>query len=216
MCRNPRRLTGVCRQTPSSFPAYMQMAEVSLMWDSPRAQSPGDLWMGSKLAVWVYPAQPSRHTMESSGLSTAVPPSTCPSLSDRNPCLTTLHQAELWEGRKEVVVVLRYNWCDPQEPSADGGCRFIVLPARGLQQAPISGYWDQGPASKLQQGLYDSAARQRDTFLTRELPICTRICHQVWSDSVLNSWRYPSIFTSFMKTKDPESCHSCYATVGLG
>lgn len=130
----------------------------------------------------------------------AVLPSTCTPLADREPRLTALHQAGLWEGRKEVVVALRYDRCDTEEASADGGCRFIVLPACGLKQALSSSSWDQGPVSK---GLYHSAARQSDTFLTREHPVYTHICHQVWSDSVLNSQRYSGNFTSFLKTKDP-------------
>lgn len=87
-----------------------------------------------------------------------------------------------WQGRKQVVVVLRNDWCDSEEASADGGCRFIVLPACGLEQALSSSSWDQGPASKLQQGLYGSASRQKDAFLTREHPIFVFRCEviQCW------------------------------------
>lgn len=48
------------------------------------------------------------------------------------------------------------------------------------QTAIFSSSWDQGPGSELQEGLYDSGARQRDTFLTRECHICTFICYHVF------------------------------------
>lgn len=201
MARNSRRLTSVCRQTQSSFAACVQMAVVSLVRLTTR-RKPRWSADGQKIAVQVYQAQPSQHVPGSLGLFTAVLPNACTPFSDRDAWLTALHRAGLWEGRKGAVVVLGYDWCDPEETSADGGCRFIVLPTCGLKQALSSSSWDQGPVSKLQRDLYDSAARQRDTFLTREHPICVHICHQVWSDAVLNSQRYSGNFTSFLKTKD--------------
>lgn len=45
---------------------------------------------------------------------------------------------------------------------------------------PSSSSWGQDPESELQEGLCDSAARQRDTFLTRECPVCICICYQVF------------------------------------
>lgn len=185
----------------SSSTACVQMTEVSLMWDSPQARSPGGLWMGSKGAVSVYPAITAR-TGEFGSLDGG-PAQHLHTPFWQGPQLTALRRAGLWEGRKEVVVVLRYDWCDPEEASADGGCRFTVLPACGLKQALSSSSWDQGPASKLQQGLYDAAARQRDAFMSREHPVCTHICHQVQSVSVLNSRRYSGNFTSFLKTENP-------------
>lgn len=156
---------------------------------------PGGLWMGSKLAVQVYPAQPTQRVRGSSVWVSSWqsaqhshtpfwqgPPARCPAGS--------------WQGRKQVVVVLRYDWCDSEEASADGGCRFIVLPACGLEQALSSSSCDQGPASKLQQGLYGSADRQKDAFLAREHPTFVIRCEviQCWIlrgtlAILLSSWK---------------------------
>lgn len=201
MSRNPRCLTAVCRQTPSSFTEHIQIAEVSLTWDI-HAWGPSGLWMCSKFAVKVYPAQISRHQEVCVSSQESCPTLACPFLTEAAG-LTALGQAVLWGGRKEVVVFFERDWCDPEEASVHGGCRFIVLPVYGLRQARFYSSWGLFAASKQLWGLHSSAARQRDTLLAEEHPVCAYFCHQVWSDSVLNSHRYSGNSTSFLKTKGP-------------
>lgn len=130
--------------------------------------------MSSKVAVQFHPSQPSQYISGSWSLFTAVLPSPCTPFSDRdaelNQCLALCRVVSRKEGSGCGAKVW-LMWSGRIQT----GCRFSVLPACGLKQSLSSSSWDQCLASKLQQGLYDSAAKQGDAFLTEEYPNCTHI-----------------------------------------
>lgn len=119
--------SGVCRRSQSSVTACMHVAEVSPRQGSLHAWGPGRLWACSDSATWACPAQPPHHAAG----SLVSKQESCPTLASSfliEICgLTAPGQLTLWDRRKEVVVFSICDWHDPEETSAHGGCRFIVL-----------------------------------------------------------------------------------------
>lgn len=155
MSRNPRRFTGVCRLTQQLYcmwtcgwgvPGVRLITHMEPSWCVP-----------GQYICCIYLSSPgvTAYTREFRSWKTAL----------HNICTPISAPGRLWVGRKEVVVLLRYDGCDPEGALAEDSPIFQLL--------------GSGPESELWEGLCDSAARQRDTFLTRECHVFTHICYQV-------------------------------------
>lgn len=109
-------MIGVCRQMQSSFTACVQMVEMSLMWRLPMCMKVR--WsVGEQLSCYIALSISAItvHTRELKSLQQSCWALAHLFLTGTLSSINVLHWAGLREGRKEVVVVLRYDWCNLEE-----------------------------------------------------------------------------------------------------